>query len=108
MAVKYLRSRCIYRAHNAFEAIHESFVRALDRLFRDPLTLDLDGDGIETVAAGVLFDHTGEGRRAATGWVGPDDGYLVLDRNGNGTIDDGRELPDMAGSGYLRDLREAA
>ena len=62
----------------------------------DPLTLDLDGDGLETVgintASPILFDHDGDGIRTGTGWVKPDDGFLVLDRNGNGTIDSGREL----------------
>jgi len=63
---------------------------------RDPLALDLDGDGIETLAAdgysGVLFDQNGDGIKRATGWVASDDGLLVLDRNGNGTIDNGTEL----------------
>ncbi|HEZ7132855.1 TPA: hypothetical protein WJH72_002112, partial [Neisseria meningitidis] len=39
----------------------------------DPLALDLDGDGIETVAAkgfaGALFDHRSQGIRTATGWI---------------------------------------
>ena len=63
---------------------------------RDPLVLDLDGDGIETIAASatnpVLFDHDGDGLKKGTGWIQPDDGFLVMDRNGNGTIDSGREL----------------
>ncbi|MGD9499036.1 MAG: hypothetical protein AB7V33_00910 [Halothiobacillus sp.] len=63
---------------------------------RDPLTLDLDGDGLETVGIDsgrlVYFDHNGDGVKTATGWVGSDDGFLVLDRNGNGTIDSGAEL----------------
>lgn len=63
---------------------------------RDPLTLDLDGDGLETVPPNatnpILFDHTGDGIRVGTGWVKADDGFLVLDRDGNGTIDSGREL----------------
>nr|WP_229019724.1 calcium-binding protein [Neisseria meningitidis] len=62
----------------------------------DPLALDLDGDGIETVAAkgfsGSLFDHNGNGIRTATGWVSADDGLLVRDLNGNGIIDNGAEL----------------
>ncbi|HEU5135250.1 MAG TPA: calcium-binding protein [Steroidobacteraceae bacterium] len=63
---------------------------------RDPLTLDLDGDGIESIGLSnsntILFDHDGDGIRNGTGWVSSDDGFLVLDRNGNGAIDSGREL----------------
>lgn len=60
----------------------------------DPIILDLDGDGIETVGlnAGILFDHNGDGIKTGTGWVGKDDGLLVLDKNNNGTIDNGAEL----------------
>ena len=62
----------------------------------DPLVLDLDGDGIETIGISasthVLFDTDGDGMKTATGWAKSDDGLLVLDRNGNGTIDNGGEL----------------
>ena len=62
----------------------------------DPIALDLDGDGIETLAAngfgGSLFDHDNDGIRTAGGWVSADDGLLVWDKNGNGRIDNGSEL----------------
>ena len=60
----------------------------------DPIILDIDGDGIETVGlnAGVLFDHNADGIKTGTGWVGKDDGLLVLDKNNNGKIDSGAEL----------------
>ena len=62
----------------------------------DPLALDLDGNGIRTVAAnqfsGSLFDHDGDGIRTASGWVGKEDGLLVYDRNGDGIINNGSEL----------------
>jgi hypothetical protein len=63
----------------------------------DPLAIDLDGDGIETIGVdnyfdSVLFDHDGDGLKTASGWVKGDDGFLVLDRNGNGLIDNGGEL----------------
>ncbi|MBE9597623.1 hypothetical protein IM749_12615, partial [Moraxella sp. K2450] len=60
------------------------------------IVLDLDGDGIETIAYDKLkkavFDHDGDGIAHATGWVKKDDGILVLDRNGDGVINDGREV----------------
>ena len=63
-------------------------------LQRDPLVLDLDGDGLELSAASsnVLFDHNADGIKTGTGWARPDDGFLVRDLNGNGLIDSGREL----------------
>ena len=63
---------------------------------RDPLAFDLDGDGLETTTISAdnttLFDHDGDGVRTGTGWLKGDDGFLALDRNGNGTIDNGSEL----------------
>ncbi|MEQ9106467.1 MAG: calcium-binding protein [Limnobacter sp.] len=60
----------------------------------DPLVLDLDGDGLELVGANgsILFDHNADNIKTGTGWAGRDDGFLVRDLNGNGTIDTGREL----------------
>ena len=76
----------------------------------DPLTLDLDGDGIETVShngyKGTLFDHDGDGIRTASGWVASDDGLLVVDRNGDGIINDGKEL--FGDSSVLKDGTKAA
>lgn len=60
-----------------------------------PVVFDLDGDGLELVEfdmSGLTFDMDGDGIRDMTGWVGADDGFLVLDRNGNGFIDDGSEI----------------
>jgi trimeric autotransporter adhesin len=61
---------------------------------RSPLVLDLDGDGVETLSvdSGVNFDHDKNGFAEATGWVKSDDGILVLDRNGDGEINNGGEL----------------
>lgn len=76
-------------AVNTFFNSARSFV-----IQRDPLVLDLDGDGLELSAASgnVLFDHNADGIKTGTGWARPDDGFLVRDLNGNGSIDSGREL----------------
>lgn len=60
-----------------------------------PIMLDLDGDGIELVdseTSTVRFDMDKDGIADRTGWTAADDGMLVLDRNGNGTIDDASEI----------------
>ncbi len=40
----------------------------------------------------IYFDHNADGIKTATGWVKSDDAFLVLDKNANGIIDNGREL----------------
>ncbi len=59
-----------------------------------PLVIDLNGDGVHTIAVddGVAFDIDASGHAKQVGWVDANDGLLVLDLNGNGHIDDGREL----------------
>ena len=61
---------------------------------RDPLALDLDGDGIETVglSANIHFDHDGDSFKELSGAIAADDGLLVLDINGDGEINSGAEL----------------
>ncbi|MBK8570451.1 MAG: hypothetical protein IPN81_11155 [Nitrosomonadales bacterium] len=63
---------------------------------RDPLVLDLDGDGIETLPINtttpLMFDLDNTGVKKSVGWIKSDDGFVVLDRNANGTIDSGAEL----------------
>jgi len=69
-----------------------------------PIMLDLDGDGLELVdseTSTIQFDMDEDGIKDRTGWIGADDGMLVLDRNHNGTIDDINEISfadDSAGA----------
>ncbi len=61
----------------------------------DPLVLDLNGNGVfDTTSAqdGSLFDITGDGLLEQAATVANGDGFLALDRNGNGSIDNGLEL----------------
>jgi hypothetical protein len=59
-----------------------------------PLILDLDGDGVAlgTPETGPRFDLLGGGSAVHVSWPSPRDGFLALDRNGNGMIDGAEEL----------------
>jgi hypothetical protein len=60
----------------------------------DPLALDLAGNGFSTSGLNrpVRFDLDADGRMDSISVPTGDDELLALDRNGNGRIDDGREL----------------
>lgn len=60
-----------------------------------PIVIDLNGDGIHTIARGAsdaTFDLLGNGSAIHSGWISGQDGFLAVDRNGNGKIDDINEL----------------
>lgn len=77
--------------------VHQTFVANIEKVVAqsDPLILDLNGNGVfDTTSAdnGVLFDLNGDGKKDQAATVANGDGFLALDLDGNGQIDDGREL----------------
>jgi hypothetical protein len=61
-----------------------------------PIVVDINGDGfsLTDAADGVEFDIAASGVPKRIAWTSShsDDAWLVLDRNGNGLIDNGQEL----------------
>lgn len=61
---------------------------------RDPLIIDLNGDGVHTTSVddGVHFDLDNNGFRELTAWIDGTDGFLVYNRDENESITNGSEL----------------
>ncbi len=60
-----------------------------------PVVLDLDGDGLDLVAidkSKAFYDIDGDGYLENVGWVGDGDGFLSIDLNGDGLINEPKEL----------------
>ncbi|MGQ0685617.1 calcium-binding protein [Bradyrhizobium sp.] len=106
LAIDLLDTKNLDSLLNFFDKVPDLFHLAM----RDPIILDLNGDGIQlTSLAGssVHFDYAGDGFAERTGWVSPNDGILAIDLNGNGKIDDGLELfgsPTQDGFAILEKL----
>lgn len=64
--------------------------------YSTPIIIDTDGSGFHLTSAanGVLFDFFGDGKSIRIAWTDPGstNGWLALDRDGNGKIDSGKEL----------------
>lgn len=67
----------------------------------DPLVLNFDTNMTELSDMTFYFDIDGDGEKEEISQLGKNSGYLALDRDDNGTIDDGSELfGTVSGDGF--------
>ena len=73
------------------EETHVS-LRAGDAVLKDPLVLTFEGPVGALANTRFTFDLDADGTADQMPFVAQGSGFLVFDRNGNGAVDDGREL----------------
>lgn len=75
----------------SFESYYESnYTKTLN--FCDPLVINLDGDIAEVSDQKFLFDLDCDGEEENISFLNSGSGYLALDKNGDGQINNGSEL----------------
>ena len=74
----------------SFEAAYVTVGK--EEVFTDPLVINLDTDAAEIEDVSFYFDLDGDGEKDEMSALGEGSGFLALDKNGDGTINDGTEL----------------
>ncbi len=81
---------------------HESVSIRAGAALRDPLVINYGGQGVGLTSQMMEFDLDSDGRKDSLAMLKQGSAYLALDKNGNGRIDDGRELfGAVSGNGFV-------
>lgn len=67
-------------------------LRAGDAKLKDPLVLNFNGNAAELTTTRFSFDIDSDGQQDQIAFTGPNSGFLALDRNKDGVINNGSEL----------------
>ncbi|AOY86947.1 hypothetical protein BKP64_01440 [Marinobacter salinus] len=80
---------------------YSELVKIQERPLTDPLVINFGSASARLTDTLFEFDISGNGESGQFATLGSGSGYLVLDRNGNGKVDDGSELfGPQSGSGF--------
>jgi hypothetical protein len=78
-------------------------LRAGDAL-KDPLVINFDGNAAQLTRSKFRFDLDMDGRQEQISFVRPGSGFLALDKNQDGMVNDGGELFGPSGNDGFREL----
>lgn len=75
-----------------------------DYIVTDPLVINLDTDVVNVTDQKFLFDIDSDGKEDELSFVGQGSGFLALDKNGDGKINNGSELFGTRSGNGFKDL----
>ena len=76
----------------SFQAYYEENIVRIEQRMVDPLVINLEGDIAGLQNQTFFFDLDADGVEEEISMLGSGSGYLALDKNGDGVINDGSEL----------------
>jgi hypothetical protein len=77
---------------NDFRLEESLHIRSEQRELMDPLVINFDGGAASLTSTSFSFDLNADGKNEQISFVGQGSGFLALDENGDGKINDGSEL----------------
>jgi hypothetical protein len=90
----------------AFEQYYSEDLQVAQFTLCDPLVINMDTDAAELSDQTFYFDIDADGELDEVSELGAGSGYLALDKNGDGVINDGSELFGTASGNGFKDLAE--
>lgn len=87
----------------AFEAEYENYTEE-EYVVTDPLVINLDADTADVTDWKFMFDINADGKEDEISFVSQGSGFLALDKNKDGVINDGSELFGTRSGDGFRDL----
>lgn len=77
-------------------------IRAGDAKMKDPLVINLDGSAPQLTDSRFAFDIDADGNKDNISSLSPGSGFLAIDKNGDGVVNDGTELfGPRSGNGFV-------
>ncbi len=88
----------------AFYSESTTSLRLGDAVQKDPLIINFNGAAAELTSTKFSFDLDVDGSADQISFVGPNSGFIALDKNNDGKVNDGSELFGTSSGNGFRDL----